>query len=831
MCSCTHREKRNNEATYRSINSQFEHGQLLLAGKAADENYHRLEAQDPEWAAKFRILEGEILVWRGLSQDSLALLQADLPAPVQSDEIAVRRYVALGLAHCFLQQFESARDDFSHADVLARTSYPNLMGEIALARGTSFLLQNNLPDADREFHASLDASRREKHLFWEANSLGSLGLVAMRQQHYDQATDWLYASLAVTHSIGNSVQEEKTLGNLGWCYYKLGDFDNALSLFKRAIAVCTEQGLAKDQQIWLSNSGLVYSTLGNFDQGERDYATALAIARKLENKALITITLNNLAQLEFKRNNVSQAQAYSREALKLSRDNRFRGSELYARINEGLIAVSQKRYSDAQGHLRYVIANAASDLPLKWEAQSILAETHTSMGLVDTANIDFLTAMRTIDQARSSLSKTDYRLSFLNTATDFYNDYIDFLVLQNRIEDALAVAEHSRARTLAEGLGFKPASLEDRSAPPTETARRQHAVILAYWLKPEHSYLWAITPTKVALFKLPADAEINAAVQTYRKALTGPRDPLETAIDSGRLLYQMLVAPAAKFIPSKSRVVIIADGSLYGLNFETLLAPTPKPHYWIDDVTISNANSLAMLRTSPLGRQQNTKPSLLLIGNPVSASPDFPSLPQAQEEIREVAAHFSIAEKSVIDGVKATPASYLNSDPSNFSYIHFVAHGTASRLSPLDSAVILSPQGDSYKLYARDIVEKPLGAELVTISACYGSGSRSYSGEGLVGLSWAFLRAGARNVIASLWEANDVSTSRLMDSMYTAISQGDDPATALHTAKLAMLHSDSVYRRPFYWAPFQIYVGPGQMQASASEVKTAAIKIGAGKTR
>jgi len=175
----------------------------------------------------------------------------------------------------------------------------------------------------------------------------------------------------------------------------------------------------------------------------------------------------------------------------------------------------------------------------------------------------------------------------------------------------------------------------------------------------------------------------------------------------------------------------------------------------------------------------------------------------------------------VIDGAKATPAAYASSEPGKFSYIHFVAHGTASRSSPLDSAVVLSPVGDTYKLYARDIVEKPLRADLVTVSACYGSGSRAYSGEGLVGLSWAFLRAGARNVIAALWEANDVSTPKLMDTMYSGISRGNDPATALHEAKLAMLHSDSIYRRPFYWAPFQLYVGSGlKAKPTSPEKKT-----------
>ena len=138
-----------------------------------------------------------------------------------------------------------------------------------------------------------------------------------------------------------------------------------------------------------------------------------------------------------------------------------------------------------------------------------------------------------------------------------------------------------------------------------------------------------------------------------------------------------------------------------------------------------------------------------------------------------------------------------------------MTHGTASRARPLESAVILSkdPDDDSYKLYARDIVKRHLTAYLVTISACNGAGTREFSGEGLVGLSWAFLRAGAHNVIGALWEVSDASTPQLMDKLYDGLSHGDDPAAALRAAKLSLLHSDSVFRKPYYWAPFQLYAG------------------------
>jgi CHAT domain-containing protein len=172
--------------------------------------------------------------------------------------------------------------------------------------------------------------------------------------------------------------------------------------------------------------------------------------------------------------------------------------------------------------------------------------------------------------------------------------------------------------------------------------------------------------------------------------------------------------------------------------------------------------------------------------------------------------HFQPKQQQVFAREQATPAAYLASKPEQYSYLHFVAHGTASRMSPLDSAIVLSRssvQDDSFKLYARDIIHHPLHAELVTISTCYGAGARAYTGEGLVGLSWAFLRAGAHNVIGALWEVSDVSTPQLMDELYGELAKGKTPDTALRNAKLKLLRSSTAFRKPFYWAPFQLYTG------------------------
>jgi CHAT domain-containing protein len=237
---------------------------------------------------------------------------------------------------------------------------------------------------------------------------------------------------------------------------------------------------------------------------------------------------------------------------------------------------------------------------------------------------------------------------------------------------------------------------------------------------------------------------------------------------------------------------------LNNLNFETLLVPGPKLHYWIEDVTISYASSLRVL-AAKRPSAHTSQGRLMLIGDPVVPDAKYPSLPEAATEIEKVEASFPQRLVQVYKREAATPLAYLNNKPEQYSYIHFVAHGTASQLSPLDSAIVLSKatvEEDSFKLHARDIIGHPLNADLVTISACYGSGSTVYNGEGLVGLAWGFVRAGAHGVVGALWAVSDKSTSQVMGRFYSEIRNGRRPEDALRNAKLSLLHSDTIFRTP-----------------------------------
>ncbi len=402
-------------------------------------------------------------------------------------------------------------------------------------------------------------------------------------------------------------------------------------------------------------------------------------------------------------------------------------------------------------------------------------------------------------------------------------DYVAYLIRNHRTDEALNVIDQGRAETLAEGLGFGnkgTSSNQSRRISLTGLARQSHAVVLVYALSPQGSYLWAANGRESGFYPLPDRPTILALAASHRRAILAAKDLLADQHSAARTLYEMLVKPAEHLIHPGDRVFIVGDDGLNGLNFETLLTPGAT-HYWIEDVTITQLPSLRLLarargqtRVHSAAEHQDR---LLVIGNPIYSGQLYSPLPHAATEISDVAAHFPENARTVLTGVRASPAAYVRSDPGRFDYIHFVSHALASELVPLDSAVILSPQGttpDTAKLYARDILSKPLRANLVTISACQGAGVRAYAGEGLVGLAWAFLRAGSRNVIGALWDVSDASTPELMQHLYDGIAAGQPPDASLHAAKLDMLHSRGVFRKPIYWGAFQLY-SSGQSSADS----------------
>lgn len=799
------------QSAYEDARMKLRRGQTELAQQETDKELQRYSSEDSIWHWRFKVLKAEILARHGSIKEALELLRTDPPGSFKTADLAVRRKLVQGVASASVPQPADAKRFLAEGKALATAHHPELLGELAIASGAVDFLQDDFNGAAAAYQDALQIARKQNDAYVQASALGGLGLLATKEEHYDESIDWNEAALQLAQSPDVQGSLNRILGNMAWNYKKLGDLDAALTFYQRAGDVAARAGFVEAQIYWLTGTADVYYERHDYIAAEKALSEGLGLARSQGNERTLTAYLNGLAEAELEAGRMEAAEKYNDEAGRLEENSVDRSQILATKLLRGRIDAEKHEDGLAEKSFRSVIEDPKCDMSQKWEAEARLARVYADTGRTAEAEAEFRRAVAVIEAARASVPKETLRLSFLSSAINFYSDYIDFLISQHRMDDALRLAEVSRARTLEEGLGTSTEAekVSLRRFPPEKVAQRLKAALLFYWLGEKHSYLWVITPGKTTCLTLPAASRIDPLVKAYREAVAGSNDVAETEKAAGEELYATLVAPAQKFIAQNSRVILLPDGSLYSLNFETLIAPEPRPHFWIEDVTITTASSLSLLASAAsrtLAKQKN----LLLVGDALKASDEFEQLPQAEDEMKAVEGYFPEAGRTVLKREQATPAAYLASNPERYAYLHFVTHGTASRAQPLDSAVILSrePASDTYKLYARDIVTRHLNAELVTISACNGSGTRAYSGEGLVGLSWAFVRAGAHNVIAALWEvSNAPSTAQLMDAFYNGLSHGEDPATALRAAKLSLLHSDNVFSKPYYWAPFQLYQG------------------------
>jgi len=852
VASCSDRQG-SPQLDFERAYQDFIHGELTKCREGASRGYRRFGNSSPEWARKFRILEARALLEQGLFEDALKLLESQSLASDQPESnVSILTLVAL--AKIRIHEIPESEHALNDAQKLCDASEVPSCGALYQAFGILASERSQSSSAEKAYEHSLSFARSHSDRFLESTSLLNLGYESLAQGRFDEAIDRSEAAYQTAKSMGARVIELVTQGNMGWAYYRLGDSEKALGLSLEAEKTAAQLGDVFDQENELTNIGYIYMDSHRFDLAALSFQRALDLAEGIKAKQDISNAMRVLARLALLTGEPGKASQYAEQALAIARESGNHPDELYPMLVQGQVAAGRGDTAAAENKFHEIEQDKVCPVFLKWEAEHALARLYEDERRLDSADREYRAALATFEAARDTVQHEDSQLSFLANASRIYDDYVRFLFLRGKTDDALRWADYSRARTLAQGLGLlaKRASTGPPPLNPQQIARRAEGTVLFYWLGEKQSYLWAITPRKTSLFTLPPGSEIEAVVERYRKALGGPQDVLQSADQNGRWLYRTLIAPAQALLRKDAKVFLVPDGSLNNLNFETLLVSgatlsDKNLHYWIEDVTIANASSLRVLGAARADKGQSTETRghrLLLVGNSVAPNDKYPELPKAAAQMESVARHFPVAEQRIITREQATPAAYLASTPERFSYIHFVAHGTASRLSPLDSAIVLSKIGlsktvqsktvqskpvlsksvlsksvlsktapsegnaedDSFKLYARDIIRRPLRADLVTISACYGAGERAYSGEGLVGLSWAFLRAGAHNVVAALWEATDASTEQLMDRFYDELDKGAGPDAALRAAKLSLLRGGG-FHNPFYWAPFQLYAG------------------------
>jgi len=296
----------------------------------------------------------------------------------------------------------------------------------------------------------------------------------------------------------------------------------------------------------------------------------------------------------------------------------------------------------------------------------------------------------------------------------------------------------------------------------------------------------------------------------------------------------MLVAPALGD-PALDRpsLVVVPDGILALLPFEALvtriekepaafsrmrflllekrLVVSPSAAVCVELAGDSDGEKGKMRDLLPILALGNPAPGRVLLDTPADQfrSPELREIPAALREVKTIAALFPgcdlYVNEAATEEVLKQPGAM-----DGHRIVHIAAHGIFDAREPRLSGLQLAsdPEGNEDGLLMMiEVLGLQIKADLVVLSGCRTALGKRVLGEGVIGLPWAFLYAGARSVIVSLWAVNDASTARLMENFYrNLVSKGLDKAESLRQAKIELLQGD--YPAPQHWAPF-ILIGDG----------------------
>ena len=339
-----------------------------------------------------------------------------------------------------------------------------------------------------------------------------------------------------------------------------------------------------------------------------------------------------------------------------------------------------------------------------------------------------------------------------------------------------------------------------------------NTAMLSYFIGKDFLYILEITKKNIYAHRKPRQSNLEKQTKALRNSIK--YNSLKAFLKTSQELYVDLIPDLSKDI---RELVILPDGVLGTIPFEALIVPDEDTdsysvsEFLVEKYHVSYDYS-ATLFNERIADEEQISPQILLVapidfqGHDVSMT----SLPGSEKEINEIRYLFmgNNCDTKIQSGINASESNFKNENLSKYRYLHFATHGIVNESEPALSRIFLKPdENEDGSLYTGEIYNLKIDADLVTLSACETGLGKVAKGEGIVGLSRALQYAGANNIIVSLWQVADNSTSQMMIEFYKYNLNNDHHGynTALRQAKLSLLNSEK-YNRPYYWAPF-ILVG------------------------
>lgn len=360
---------------------------------------------------------------------------------------------------------------------------------------------------------------------------------------------------------------------------------------------------------------------------------------------------------------------------------------------------------------------------------------------------------------------------------------------------------------------------------------RPDQTLLQYFVGDSSIFVFLVRPDYYEMSEIKKDFPLDTWVASLRASLTDKKESAaDVFADIAHQLYQKLVQPFEAKLTKN--LLISPDGILSYIPFDVLLTEAPdkavrfQTHpYWLRKHAISYCFSATLLRD--MQQKQHRQPPTLPIvayapffdGDTTVLAQQFDKDPTMRRDLaplpssgKEAVGTARLMGGKAVTGFAATESSFRELAPQA-RLIHLATHGKAYDKGGDYSFLAFSPIKDSLEnelLYARDLYNMTLNADMVVLSACESGLGKLKRGEGVISLARAFAYAGAKSVFTSLWAVNDEKTMELMLLFYKNIKKGMDKSEALQAAKLTFIEKQShTNAHPFYWAAF---IGIGDMR-------------------
>ena len=680
----------------------------------------------------------------------------------------------------------------------------------------------------------------------EGCAYGNLGNAYRSLGDFKQAVKYHNQDLCIAKELGDRAGEGCAYGNLGNTYDSLGDFKQAVKYHNQHLSIAKELGDRAGEGRAYGNLGNAYQSLGDFKQAVKYHNEQLSIAKELGDRAGEGCAYGSLGNAYRSLGDFKQAVKYHNQDFSIAKELGDRAGEGRAYGNLGNAYQSLGDFKQAlKYHNQHLsIAKELGDRAGEGSACYHLGRDFDLSENLQLALGYYRLSVKLINDTRALLqSEDDLKISFRNSYNAAYTALWRTLVRLEKTDEALCVVEQGRAQALEDLIKFRHdselltiGSLEDNvtiaslsSDIFTQTLfLAVESTKIHFWVLNKESEVQyrskEIEGKNVVTFlervrkDVFKDNSIDGRVTCENRSLEGlrnERSPSKEFVEergkplpcnsSLRFFHDCIIAPIADLIEG-DELIIVPEGPLCLAPYAAFL--DDKFKYLIESIKIRILPSLTTLKLIGNFRQDYHKSSgVLLVGDPcvneitneqgeVILSP----LPYAREEVNAIGEMLGVLP---LTGNKATKEEVLKRIGS-VALVHIAAHGHMETgeiaLAPNPERKSKVPGEKDYMLKMADMHEAKLRARLVVLSCCH-SAQGNVTPEGVVGIARAFLGAGARSVLVSLWAIDDLTTMEFMKGFYKDLSLGCSASVAIQRAMKCLRDSEK-FGAVKHWAPF-----------------------------